>query len=58
MPLPFKALSRSISLIARKGEMESIAGDVAGLMRPLIRDMLVAPCVEKFAWMDGGFRVE
>ena len=57
MPLPFKALSRSISLIARKGEMESIAGNVAGLMRPLIRDMLVEPCVTTFPWMKGAFRV-
>nr|WP_325252978.1 LysR family transcriptional regulator [Amylibacter sp.] len=58
MPLPFKALSRSISLIARKGEMDSIAGDVAGLMRPLIREKLVTPCLEQFPWMGAGFRVE
>jgi DNA-binding transcriptional LysR family regulator len=58
MPLPFKALSRSISLIARKGEMESIAGDIAGLMRPLIREMLVNPSVAQFPWMEGAFRVE
>jgi DNA-binding transcriptional LysR family regulator len=58
MPLPFKALSRSISLIARKGEMESIAGDVAGLMRPLIREMLVEPCVAQFPWMRDKFRIE
>ena len=58
MPLPFKALSRSISLIVRKGEMEAIAEDVAGLMRPLIRDKLVDPCVAQFPWLEGKFRVE
>lgn len=58
LPLPLKALSRSISLIARAGEMENIPHDIAGLMRPLIRDRLVGPCVEKFPWLDGKFRVE
>lgn len=58
MPLPFKALTRSISLIARQGEMDTIAGDVAGLMRPLIRQKLVEPCLEKFPWMGPDFRVE
>ncbi|PLS22004.1 LysR family transcriptional regulator [Neptunicoccus cionae] len=58
MPLPFKALTRSISLIARQGEMDSIAGDVAALMRPLIRKKLMEPCLQKFPWMGPDFRVE
>jgi len=31
---------------------------VAGLMRPLIREMLVNPCVAQFPWMGSAFRVE
>lgn len=58
LPLPLKALSRSISLIARAGEMETIPQDIAGLMRPLIRDRLVAPCVARFPWLEGSFRIE
>lgn len=58
LPLPMKSLSRSISLIARAGEMETIPQDIAGLMRPLIRDRLVAPCVARFPWLEDSFRVE
>lgn len=58
LPLPMKALSRSISLIARAGEMENIPQDVAGLMRPLIRERLVTPCVNRFPWLENQFRVE
>lgn len=57
MPLPFKELSRSISLISRQKEMEPIATDVAGLMRPLIHEKLVAPCVEQFPWLENKFKI-
>ncbi|MEM7440248.1 MAG: LysR family transcriptional regulator [Pseudomonadota bacterium] len=58
LPLPMKALSRSISLIARSGEMEDIPHDIAGLMRPLIRDRLVEPCLRTFPWLTDSFRIE
>lgn len=57
VPVPFKAFSRSISLIARAGEMENIPHDIAGLMRPLIRDHLVTPCVARFPWLADRLRV-
>ncbi|MEO1562699.1 MAG: LysR family transcriptional regulator [Pseudomonadota bacterium] len=57
MPLPFKGLSRSISLIARNGVLGSIPSDVSAFLRPLAQRMLVEPCVEELPWLDGKFRV-
>jgi len=52
-PLPFKELSRSISLIARKGVLDTVPYDIAQQMLPLVRSMLVDPCIERFPWMEG-----
>jgi len=52
-PLPFKELSRSISLIARKGVLDMVPYDIAQQMLPLVRSMLVDPCIERFPWMEG-----
>ena len=52
-PLPFKELSRSISLIARKDVLDTIPYDIAQQMLPLVRSMLVDPCIERFPWMEG-----
>ncbi len=57
MPLPFKELSRSISLVARKGVLDTIPADIAARVKPLIKDMLVDPCVEKFPWMKKKFHI-
>ena len=51
LPLPFKELSRSISLIARKGVLDTVPNDIAEQIRPLVNTMLVEPCAEKFPWM-------
>lgn len=53
LPLPFKELSRSISLIARKGVLDNVPYDIAQQIRPIVDEMLVTPCIEKFPWMKG-----
>ena len=57
LPLPFKALSRNISLIARKDAMERIPEDIAGKMRPMISDMLVEPSLTEFPWLRDKLRI-
>lgn len=57
MPLPFKALSRSISLIARKDVMDRIPSDIATSIRPLVSEMLIDPCVKELPWLEGQFRM-
>jgi DNA-binding transcriptional LysR family regulator len=57
-PLPFKELSRSISLIARKGVLDNIPGDIAQQIRPLVTSMLVDPCIEKFPWMKDKLTIQ
>lgn len=52
LPLPFKELSRSISLIARKDVLDTVPFDIAKQIRPLVQRMLVEPCIEKFPWMQ------
>lgn len=57
LPLPFKEMTRSISLIARKGIMDRIPEDIAGIVRPLLRDKLVDPCTQSLPWLAERFRV-
>ena len=57
LPLPFKALSRNISLIARSGTLDGIPTEIATDLRPMIEKMLVAPCVGKFPWLAKELRV-
>ncbi|GHA54839.1 LysR family transcriptional regulator [Amylibacter ulvae] len=57
MPLPFKEMTRGISLISRKDVMDRIPQDVADLARPLLQEKLVGPCVEKLPWLKEKFKV-
>lgn len=57
LPMPFKEMSRSISLIARKDAMDRIPTDVAEIVRPILNEKLVQPCVEKLPWLENRFRV-
>lgn len=57
LPLPFKGLARSISLIARKDVLDRVPHDVAARIRPLVQSMLVDPCVEELPWLSERFRV-
>ncbi|PIB24473.1 LysR family transcriptional regulator [Amylibacter kogurei] len=57
MPLPFKEMTRGISLVSRKDVMDRIPQDVADLARPLLQEKLVGPCVEKLPWLRDKFKV-
>lgn len=56
-PLPVKALSRSISLISRADALDRIPGEIAGALRPMIRDMLIAPSVAEYPWLADKLRL-
>ena len=58
VPLPFKALSRSISLIARRDVLDSIPRDIVSEIKPLVQNMLVDPCLKNFPWMQGKLFVQ
>lgn len=57
MPLPFKGMSRSISLISRKDVMDRIPADVAEILRPLLTEKLIGPCHERIPWLREKFRL-
>ncbi len=50
-PLPFGALSRTISLSARAGVLGEMPAQVAGRLRPLLREMIVDPAVARYPWL-------
>ena len=57
MPLPFKGLTRSISLIARKDALERVPQNIANYIRPLAQSMLVDPCIKDLPWLSERFKV-
>ncbi|MCA8869788.1 MAG: LysR family transcriptional regulator [Rhodobacteraceae bacterium] len=57
MPLPFEPLARRISLFARKKVMERMPGEIAGRLRPLLRDLVVAPCLREMPWLGESLAV-
>ncbi|MFC2966745.1 LysR family transcriptional regulator [Acidimangrovimonas pyrenivorans] len=57
LPLPFAPLSRRISLTARAGVLRDMPGQVAGRLRPLLQELVVAPAVARMPWLEGALRV-
>ena len=57
LPLPFKDLSRTISLIARREVLDWIPAEVASLSRDLIREQMVAPLIEDYPWLAEKFEI-
>lgn len=51
-PLPFQALSRSISLIARRGILQDMPQRVSQELRTILRQDVVAPSIARAAWME------
>ncbi len=52
MPLPFAPLERRISLLARRDAMGGFPEEIAKKLRPLLREMIVNPCVSDLPWLD------
>ncbi len=57
LPLPFAPLSRRISLNARAGVLRDMPARVAGRLRPLLQELVVAPAVARMPWLAGELRV-
>lgn len=57
MPLPFAPLSRRISLNARKGVLQGMSARVADRLRPLLREMIVAPATARMPWLAKDLKV-
>ena len=57
MPLPFKDLTRTISLVARRGALGDIPKEIAELTRPLLQKKLIDPCVRYIPWLESKFKL-
>ena len=57
LALPLKPLFRNISLISRGDTLADIPAQITDDLRPMIRDMLVAPMVVRFPWLADDFKV-
>ncbi|MEL6519137.1 MAG: LysR family transcriptional regulator, partial [Pseudomonadota bacterium] len=55
--LPMAPMSRTISLIARRGVLHEMPGQVADRLRPLLTDLIVGPATERMPWLGDGLRV-
>ncbi len=56
-PLPFAPLSRRISLMSRKDMLQDMPQQVAGRLRGLLQEMVVAPAVDHTPWLAEDLRV-
>ncbi len=56
-PLPFAPLERRVSLFARKGALDTMPGEIANRLRPLLQTMIVEPCVDRLSWLDDELKV-
>lgn len=57
LPLPVAPLARTISLNARRGVLRGMPEQVAGRLRPLLQELIVAPAVARMPWIAGDLRV-
>jgi len=55
--LPFAPLSRRILLSARKDVLQDMPGQVAGELRPLLRELVVDPATQEAPWLEGQLRI-
>lgn len=56
-PLPVAPLSRRISLMARAGVLGDLPAEIAGRLRPLLDEMIVAPALARHEMLRGQLRV-
>lgn len=57
LPLPFAPLSRTISLTARRAMLQDIPSRIATRLRPLVRDLVVGPSLQRLPWLADGLCV-
>lgn len=56
-PLPFAALSRRISLVARRDDTHKMPTELASILRPLIAEEILAFCQARMPWLGEQMRV-
>jgi len=57
LPLPLPTLSRTISLTARRETLKEMPDALAIRLRPLLEELVVAPCLAQMPWLSGKMRV-
>lgn len=57
LPLPFAPLVRRVSLTARRGVLLDMPARVAERLKPLLSEMIVAPCRARMPWSGDGLRI-
>ncbi|MCU0905444.1 MAG: LysR family transcriptional regulator [Tabrizicola sp.] len=56
-PLPFPALSRTLSLSARAGILQGVPAQIAQRLKPLIAEVVIAPAQKATPWLAPALRV-
>lgn len=56
-PLPFPALTRTLSLSARAGILHGIPAQIAARLKPLIAEVVITPALATTPWLAPGLRV-
>jgi DNA-binding transcriptional LysR family regulator len=56
-PLPFPALSRTLSLSARAGILHGVPAQIAARLKPLIAEVVIAPALAATPWLAPALRV-
>ena len=51
IPLPFAPLSRTLSLTARRDVLQDMPAQAAEELRPLLKNLIVDPMVERMPWL-------
>ena len=57
MALPFEPLSRTISLTARRGVLGDMPAQMAARLRPVLKELIVDPTIERVPWLSGQMKV-
>ncbi len=57
LPLPVAPLKRTVSLTARREVLQRIPAQMARRLRPLVRELVVGPCITRMPWLAESFRV-
>jgi DNA-binding transcriptional LysR family regulator len=56
-PLPFPALTRTLSLSARAGILQGVPTQIAQRLKPLIAEVVIAPALKATPWLAPTLRV-
>lgn len=56
-PLPFPALSRTLSLSARAGILHGVPAQIAQRLKPLIEEVVISPALKTTPWLAPALRV-